>query len=125
MQSKLEQEIREIYPELYEDCTSFTCGDGWHPILLQLTKDIKELGVDDVRVVQVKEKFGGLRYYTYSVDKRVEGLIRVAENKSLHTCEWCGSKEVETQASVAGWIRTLCHECSVKAHSGWRPWLKA
>ena len=35
-------------------------------------------------VVQIKEKFGGLRFYTNSHDSTIEGMIRMAEAYSYH-----------------------------------------
>ena len=40
------------------------CSDGWHNILVQLVEDIyKEDIKREIRVVQIKEKFGTLRFY--------------------------------------------------------------
>lgn len=35
-------------------------------------------------VVQIKEKFGGLRFYTSNHDSYIDGLIRMAEAYSYH-----------------------------------------
>lgn len=35
-------------------------------------------------VVQIKEKFGGLRFYTNSHDPTIDGMIRMAEAYSYH-----------------------------------------
>jgi len=58
-------------------------------------------------VVQVKEKYGTLRFYcpaTPTIDK----YIRLAERLSAVTCEDCGKPG---QANESGWISTLCGEC--------------
>ena len=37
-----------------------------------------------VQVVQIKEKFGGLRFYAEGVDSYIEGLVAMAEAYSKH-----------------------------------------
>jgi len=64
--------------------------------------------------VQVKEKFGGLRFYIGPViqDKadEVYDAISEAESESFKTCEYCGTKENVTTKGP-GWIKTLCNDC--------------
>lgn len=40
---------------------------------------------------QVKEKFGGLRFYHYGGDRTVDGMVRLAEILSYKVCETCGA----------------------------------
>ena len=54
---------------------------------------------------QVKEKFGGLRFYTNGYTDEVSGMIRMAESMSHRTCEVCGSPG---RSNNYGWISTLC-----------------
>ena len=54
---------------------------------------------------QVKEKFGGLRFYTNGFTDEVSGMIRMAESMSYRTCEVCGSPG---RSNNYGWISTLC-----------------
>jgi hypothetical protein len=61
-----------------------------------------------VRAVQVKEKFGGLRFYVSGGDEYVRGLITMAESFSFRTCEDCG---IPGTQRTGGWIRTLCDGC--------------
>ena len=62
-----------------------------------------------VLALQIKEKFGTLRYYVYGGDSYAHNAIRKAEDESYNTCEKCGSKEnVETKGS---WLKTLCNKC--------------
>lgn len=65
--------------------------------------------VEQVVAVQVKEKFGTLRFYYDGGDDVISGMVAVAESMSGVTCEVCGSPG--TPGGV-GWIRTLC-----KSHS--------
>jgi len=62
--------------------------------------------------IQVKEKFGGLRFYNIGGDDIIDGMIELAENQSMIICEVCGSMEDITQ--TRGWVRTLCRKCEDK-----------
>jgi hypothetical protein len=58
-----------------------------------------------IEVQQIKEKFGGLRFYYDGGDERISGLVDMAETWANHTCETCGNKG---QKRSGGWVRTLC-----------------
>lgn len=61
--------------------------------------------IEQVIAVQVKEKFGGLRFYYMGGDDYIRGLENMAESMSYRTCEECGAPGTSTGG---GWIRTLC-----------------
>lgn len=61
--------------------------------------------VKQVIVSQVKEKYGGLRFYVDYGDDSVYGMIRMAESMSYRTCEECGNPG---EPNSEGWIRTRC-----------------
>jgi len=54
---------------------------------------------------QVKEKFGGLRFYVNGATDKHWNFISVAENMSYRTCEECGSAG---KTYTNGWHTTLC-----------------
>lgn len=58
-----------------------------------------------VKVAQVKEKFGSLRFYINGADDTIFGMISLAETMSTRTCEVCGDKG---KIKAGGWIKTLC-----------------
>jgi hypothetical protein len=70
--------------------------------------------VDWIRVAQIKEKFGGLRFYYDGGDDHISGMVTMAEVWAGRTCETCGN--VGKQRG-GGWIRTLCdqHEAEYQA----------
>lgn len=70
--------------------------------------------LDWIRVAQIKEKFGGLRFYYDGGDDEISGMVRMAESWASHTCEDCGNKGKQRGG---GWIRTLCdhHEAEYQA----------
>lgn len=61
--------------------------------------------VRHIEVHQIKEKFGGLRFYYEGGDEYVRGLVDMAESWASHTCETCGNLGKQRSG---GWIRTLC-----------------
>lgn len=64
--------------------------------------------VEQVVAIQVKEKFGGLRFYYRGGDDFIRGAVTLAENMSYNTCEECGNTGIFTNNN--GWYRTLCVE---------------
>jgi hypothetical protein len=113
------------FPNLYSRMWgNFTCGDGWECIIRNLSNQLdflNEYAPLWVEAVQVKEKFGTLRYYVnISTDNKwwtdiVYALIDAAEARSALTCEECGSYGGKLR--TGGWIRTLCDECEEKRGS--------
>jgi hypothetical protein len=63
--------------------------------------------VEQVVVSQVKEKFGGLRFYYDGGNDNIRGMVGMAESLSAITCEQCGAPGDQRHD---GWIRTLCNE---------------
>lgn len=63
--------------------------------------------------MQVKEKFGGLRFYMAGPQtKEMSYLIRQAEEKSFNTCEVCAAQGV--LRTEKRWMLTLCDTCDSK-----------
>ena len=67
--------------------------------------------VDWIHVEQIKEKFGGLRFYYQGGDDEISGMVRMAELWAGHSCETCGNRG---ERRNGGWIRTLCDEHEVQ-----------
>ena len=89
-----------------------TCvGAGWHKLVVKLVEDLWLLGWDG-KVNQVKEKFGGLRFYIdyqgSAMHPSIRDRITRAEIESMVTCEACGRLGKERGG---GWIKTLCAGC--------------
>lgn len=94
----------------------FECGDGWLPILEDLFAKFDEIvrrdKLEDFQVVQVKEKFGGLRVYVEGGNDEIYELINEAESRAISTCEVCGYAG-ETH-EIDNWYTTLCDCCKKK-----------
>ena len=90
--------------------TGGSVGEGWVPILDRLVEDLVELGWN-LDLHQVKEKFGGLRFYIGEGDERMWSRIDEAETESYETCENCGAKG---SLHGGGWLMTLCDACEAE-----------
>lgn len=87
------------------------CDEGWKGLYAPLIDLCKLYGVE---VMQVKEKFGGLRFYIGPVPEGVllSQLIAAAEAHSYHVCERCGSGQAVTRrGDGSGWTKSLCPSC--------------
>ena len=89
------------------------CGAGWGPIIGPLIQRVTELGGS---VEQIKEKYGGLRFYFNSFSSvasegewdRFEDQLAQATLEAIRTCELCGRPG--HMRTKAGWYKTLCDE---------------
>ena len=73
---------------------------------IDLRKQIMEEEALKVPVaVQVKEKFGGLRFYVQAATDKHYQYISFAESMSYRTCEECGAPG---KTYTDGWHTTLC-----------------
>jgi hypothetical protein len=80
---------------------------GWLPLLDRLATDLKSLGWKG-KIAQIKEKFGGLRFYAEDTEPPMEARIRLAELESARTCEVCGRPADLGPIAGGSWIQTLC-----------------
>ena len=80
-------------------------GKGWAGII----NNLYDAKPKDVYVVDVKEKYGTLRFYVGSAPEWYFDLIDYYEHQSGEICENCGAKG-ET-VSRRGWLKTVCDNC--------------
>jgi len=85
----------------------FVVGSGWNLIIKNLIQDLIRLGWNK-EVIQVKEKFGGLRFYINEGTDEIHQRIGQAELESMKTCEITG-RPGKLRTDI-GWYRTLCDE---------------
>lgn len=137
------QELVNKYPKIFQDYEGNPekvnwsgVPKGWLPIIDKLcgamqtyieyhvryTKD-GTIRPEQVTCMQMKEKFGGLRFYTNGHDDIVEGMITLAEHMCQNTCQDCGSEQ--DLGVTSGWISVLCRNCVIghgdRAMAGWKP----
>jgi hypothetical protein len=110
--------LEETYPNMFSQrYGGIAVGTGWWPIIETLCANIQSHTdwwnknhetrpvVEQVVVEQIKEKFGGLRFYYSGGDDTVAGMVRMAEAWADIACEECGAAGTRRSG---GWIRTLC-----------------
>lgn len=128
------------YPKIFQDYEGnrarinwYNVPKGWLPVIDILCGSIQEYidttwrylpGGDKIfppqaTCTQMKEKFGGLRFYVDGGDTHIEGMIKMAEYMCKNTCQECGSKE--DIGRTEGWIMTLCEKCGVDKNN-WKPY---
>ena len=138
MNEEFDKKLCEKYPKIFKDrygtiqetCMAwgFSHGDGWFDIIDTLCNTIQHHAdwkrkqepfaslsdeeFDEIHqpvAAQVKEKFGGLRFYCNNTDDYTQGAIALAESLSYRVCESCGAPGTRRGG---GWIKTQCDECS-------------
>jgi hypothetical protein len=86
-------------------------------------KKIEIKTIPQIETTQVKEKFGGLRFYTNDVTEEQHAIISWAESLSYHICEYCGT--TENIGITQGWLSTICKDCYSKIENRkdliWKP----
>jgi len=124
--SVAEQKAEGFINDLYG---AFGCdfGDGWYKVLrglcIEITEAYKKRQMDiDFVPVQVKEKFGELRFYwttigsNHELYEELNSIVEKWENKSTTVCETCGEEGVLRKDLQ--WVLTLCDSCYLKVKNG-------
>ena len=62
-----------------------------------------------INITQIKEKFGGLRFYYNGGDNEIDGMVRLAESLSYKICEYCGT--TINVGMTQKWYSTICGKC--------------
>lgn len=107
------EEIRQKCPRLFRNGVNFECGIGWSEIIRDLSTKVEDIlnespDSEEIFAVQVKEKYGTLRFYMSQEIGEISNLIEEAEALSSQTCENCGRP-----AKMRGkrWLEVKCDEC--------------
>lgn len=118
---RMEDSEEVVYFDLEEDKihTFIDCAPGgWAKLCEDLCAELKPLlekagYVDEYKLCQVKEKFGGLRWYDCGIPEPIsdeyDTLIQKYEDLSYKTCCICGAPA--TKMSM-GWISPFCDKCA-------------
>ena len=111
------QSIIDKHPLLYPTKICFECWGGWLDIIERLSDDLESLLEDYIakysdyeiipQCIQVKEKYGTLRFYMSAETDEMSRLIDAAETESSKTCEICGKPG---KMNNGPWYTTLCPE---------------
>lgn len=137
MTPEKDSELCSRYPKIFsnrnnshaESCMSygFECDDGWFDLIDALCRRIQnyvdwksstltgaEIKQLQPVALQVKQKFGGLRFYIEGGDSHIDGMISMAESMSFRLCESCGNSGTKRSG---GWIQVLCNTCDERRTS--------
>ena len=84
-----------------------SCGDGWKDIIRNTDKKLRYID-PDYKIAQIKEKFGGLRYYydhsfeSYGDVRReiMDDIVRAAEYEASRVCELCGASKASDKVEI-------------------------
>lgn len=110
---KLLKDFPSLYKQYYWEktdtcmCWGFDFSDGWFDLIYKLSEDLLKV-CPGCQASQVKEKFGGLRFYVDYCNEEGHKLIDKAEKDSYKICEICG-KPGKPREDL-GWVKTLCLE---------------
>ena len=118
---------RNRWTDMVDDDYDFTfteidaLADGWmiafgNEMLEELSEILKEADYEDsYRILDIKEKFGGLRWYTNGIPKTISDKYDAWERKyvelSFETCLACGKPAT---METFGWINFICDDCFKK-----------
>jgi hypothetical protein len=122
MRSELEQKLVERWPSWFNltgdqretrMTDGFAHGDGWFNIVWRFCENLEPLVAEaenatgcPFEVLQVQQKFGGLRFYVSHRTDAIQQRIEIGESQSLRICEVCG-KPGRLRDDC---IRTVCVE---------------
>ena len=120
MRDELTRELLAAGPTIFKTTPTFyfECEDGWFDLLKDLIALLESVMTDSEQpliVAQVKEKFGGLRFYVYNSNDVCDGYIDWAERRSWKTCCRCGTPG--TMKTNNGWSSVLCEICAAPVAS--------
>ena len=125
MEKELEEKLVKKYPKIFSEyggspqktCMAFgmECEDGWYWLIDNLCDSLQGYinanKKPQIVAAQVKEKYGGLRFYTNGETEMMGGMIWLAEHQSYGICEECGSTNNVSQFKESWVIYTRCKEC--------------
>lgn len=95
-----------VYAGYDRDLAKQSVGTGWSGLIDIIFHKIQELNAT-TKIIQVKEKYGGLRVYTDYINDELDNIITEVERTSFTICEECGNPG---QLRDGSWYKTLCDE---------------
>lgn len=126
------------YPKVFEDYhgnpgrVNWSCPEGWIDVVDEMIDHIQNHidnhnkwaktdgdKIEQLTCLQIKEKFGGLRFYTSGGDEYCYGIVSFVEAYSYEICQDCGSNQNVGQ-TISGWITTVCEKCKVNYKHEWK-----
>jgi len=123
MKMNTSAEVRNKYPKILGE-VDIAIPDTWINLIDQMCREIVNFHnlfpeFEYTRCVQIKEKFGGLRFYVESEYPEVSQIIRKYEELSFELCQECGCTDCEVKPTT-NWIMYLCQSCCTKLNKTFR-----
>lgn len=114
LSSAIQQLAKKIKPPYY---SAIEVDEGWYQLVIDCDKELSEID-PKYDLQQIKEKFGGLRYYFQPSDPSLRGKMDAVVSKyeeiASQTCEATGGPGV-LMKSVGHWLKTLNPEYAGKS----------
>jgi hypothetical protein len=117
IQLQIEELKKKIVPEYWK---SIDVDEGWYRLVIDCDKELTEVD-PNYQIYQVKEKFGGLRYYIKPSNmddkdtlEKINNIISKYEGISFKTCSATGGPGV-LMKSIGGWRKTLNPEYAAES----------
>ena len=115
--AEIEKNPELVKPQWPYELFGVECGEGWKHLYQPITDYINEYNKshvgNEIEIHQIKEKFGGLRYYVSHYTDELKKMIKDAEEASFNTCETCG-KHISKPIIENRWIYAECDDCHEK-----------
>ena len=109
LQLQIEALKNKFLPNYYK---SVDVDEGWYQIVVDCNNLLTEID-PDYQIAQIKQKFGGLRYYFQPSDVnngelyvKMNAVVLAYEKIASITCEATGKPGV-LMKSKGGWVKTL------------------
>ncbi len=120
MIKELTDQLYQLCPNVYynneNDLFGIETGNGWYGLIEKLSLQLEmillkipEQERKNYRVVQVKQKFGSLRFYLSNSTPEMDLLIKHAEEDSVRVCEICGESGGIIDSSFVRRTRCIIH----------------
>ena len=104
-------DLMNKHNRILHSCRYLGVSEGWYSLIDSLCTDLQvmsDASDRQVKALQVKEKFGGLRFYVADATEKMLHLIAKAEDSSFTICETCG--EPGERINKGGWLTTQCEK---------------
>jgi len=100
---KTKEEILQMFIHNGIDYPYLPVGQGWYELIYDLVVELLSTNWDR-KILQIKEKFGGLRFYIDGSED-IQNIVTKYEKLSYSICEECGEPG---EIRKLNWIKTLC-----------------
>ena len=111
------EELLARYPRIFDTSKyhlDWSIPSTWIPTVDTLCSSIQAICDENnfqITCIQMKEKYGALRFYTDYGNPQIDKLIFAAEKATTHICQKCGESSDSVHPTTSGWVQYLCNKC--------------